>query len=127
VGLPKAQRLRMIVSEVNSAAPFKDGKEARFVLAEIMRSIENQHSGVPENPGAADAATDGRMYPPDDMFESASGSPRVRLFRHLRHRTFIGENGALRIVTALGHELIDVAGRDGRTVNDLLEVGDESD
>jgi hypothetical protein len=74
------------------ASPFESGIAARNALAEIMKAVEDELSGIPENPGAAAAPADGRMYPPDDKFEISSGSVRVRLFKQLRHRTWIAEN-----------------------------------
>ena len=60
------------------------------------------------------------MYPPDDRFEIQSDCPQVRLFKQLRHRTWIGENGALRIIRSDGTVEIDLRGADERTVADLL-------
>src|SRR5258708_6766190 len=103
---------------LRNAAPFQDGLHARFALEEIMRAVEDEHSDCPENPLAAASPdpTDGRMYPPDDSFEKPSGSVDVRLFRHKRHSTYIGKNGALRIVRASGSVEIDLCGIDGKSV-----------
>jgi hypothetical protein len=119
----KAERLDEIMRRLRNAAPFEDGAHARFALEEIMRAVEDEHSGVPENPLAASLPdpTDGRMYPPDDSFEKSSGSAYVRLFRHKRHSTYIGKNRALRIVRASGLIEIDLCGIDGKSVGDLLE------
>jgi hypothetical protein len=78
-------------------------------------------SGVPEDLFAATSTlTDGRMYPPDDRFEINSGCPSVRVFKHVRHRTSIGANGALKIATSDGTVHLDLAGADGKTVACLL-------
>ncbi len=86
-----------------------------------MRDVEDSLSGVPENLEAATAPSDGRMYPPSDNFEVDSGTLQVRLFKQRRHRTYIGDNGALQIATAQGNLAIDLAGSDGRTITDLVK------
>jgi hypothetical protein len=93
-----------------------------------MREVEDELSGIPEDPNAAATlTTDGRMYPPHDWFEKPSGSPRVRLFRLKRHQTWIGDNGALKIVSWQGTIEIDLPGSDFRTVDSLLEAIHELD
>jgi hypothetical protein len=125
----KPERLEEMMRRLRAAAPFRDGEHARLQLEEIMRSVEDEHSGIPENPLAAISPdpTDGRMYPPDDNFEKPSGSRHVRLFKHKRHSTLIGANGALRIVRASGAVEVDLSGTDGRTVADLMEYDHETD
>ena len=93
---------------------------ARSALDQVMKAVEDELSGIPENLNAATVPSDGRMYPPDDRFEIQSGCPQVRLFKQLRHRTWIGENGALRIIRSDGTVEIDLRGADERTVADLL-------
>jgi hypothetical protein len=91
-----------------------------------MRAVEDEFSGVPENPDAATARSDGRMYPPHDDFEIASGSEDVRTFKQARHRTSFGENGALRISFGNGSIEVDLPGSDGRIVAELeSETNDE--
>ena len=121
--IPKTERLSEIIRRLVDAAPFRDGDVARSALEEIMRSVENAWSGVPEDPMAAISPdpTDGRMYPPHDDFERSSGSPFVRLWRHRRHKTYIGSNGALQIERASGFIEVDIPGCDGKCVCELLE------
>lgn len=85
-----------------------------------MKAVEDEYSGIPENPDSTTTGTDGRMYPPHDRFEIDSGSPRVRTFKQLRHRTSFGENGALRITTPDGTIVVDLAGADGISIAALL-------
>ena len=123
-GLPaeKSERLREIMRRLRNAAPFADGDVARMTLEETMRAVEDELSGIPENPDSATAkVADGRMYPPDDRFEISSGSPLVRTFKQLRHRTSIGANGSMRIKRSDGDIDIDLAGADGKTITDLLQ------
>ena len=117
----KGERLAKIVVRLRTAAPFSSGAIARLALETIMRDVEDEFSGIPENPNAVAAPPDGRMYPPDDCFEIASGSPLIRTFKQTRHRTSFGENGSLLITRSDGVVEIDLFGPDGRTVRDLLE------
>lgn len=116
----KAERLKAILIQLEVAGPFSDGVSARDALAEIMERVEDQMSGVPSNPNSVTAPTDGRMYPPDDRFEISSGSSNVRTFKHVRHRTSIGKNGAVMITLPSGEILFNKPGLNGKTIDDLL-------
>jgi hypothetical protein len=120
IEVPKAERLELILRELKEASPFSSGENARERLYEIMTKVEDELSGIPENPAAASSAADGRMYPPDDNFEIASGSPHVRTFKQLRHRTSFGDNGAVQITRPDASVVFDIAGADGRFVADLI-------
>lgn len=122
----KEYRLKMIEARLSDAAPFAGGAQARRRLEQIMKEVEDEFSGIPENPNAATSPPDGRMYPPNDNFEVMSNIPSVRVFRQLRHRTSFGDNGALRITKSDGSLMVDLAGEDGRFIGDLLaEVQNE--
>lgn len=118
----KSERLREIIQRLKNAAPFIDGEDARTALEEIMRLVEDELSGIVEDPNAAFApVSDGRMYPPHDRFEISSGSPRVRTFKQARHQTSFGVNGSLLIARSDGSVEINLAGADNKTVTNLLE------
>jgi hypothetical protein len=119
LGVTKRERLAEIVRRLTLAAPFGSGAEARLALEEIMRIVEDELSGVPENPDAAFALPDGRMYPPHDRFEIASEWPQIQIFKQTRHRTYFGANGAMKIESSEGTVMIDLRGRDGRSIGDL--------
>lgn len=121
MALSRSERVTEMFHRLFEAAPFSDGAQARAVLEEIMRKIENEHSGVREDPNAHLATTsDGRMYPPHDRFAFFSGSPRISAFGQTRHRTFIGDNGAVRIERRSdGVAAIDISGADGKTIAQL--------
>lgn len=119
--VPKRERLDLILRALRIASPFSTGQEVRTKLEQIMRSIENELSGVPENPNAASSPPDGRMYPPSDDYEIPSGSPHIRTFKQLRHRTLFGDNGAIKITRPDGSAEIDLPGADGRFVADLFQ------
>ena len=122
-------RVAEILRRLALAAPFASGAEALAVLHQIVRDVENQYSGIPEDPNAHLATTsDGRMYGPHDRFAFRSGSPRISAWGQTGHRTFIGDNGAMRIERrADGAAEIDLPGGDGKTIADLMDAQDEAD
>jgi hypothetical protein len=121
VGESKRVRLDEIKRELTAAQPFGSLDEARAALVRIMDTVEDRLSGVTKNPDSAESQiTDGRMYPPDDRFETKQECPTVRLFKQRAHRTYFGENGSLKIVTADGSVELDFQGADGKSVSDLL-------
>ncbi len=119
LAVTKRERLNETLRRVRDAAPFPNGFAARGALERIMNEVEDQFSGIPRNPHATTAPTDGRMYPPDDMFEIQSGSWGVRTFKQTRHRTSFGENGALEIVLWDGTVEISLCGQDGKFISDI--------
>jgi hypothetical protein len=120
IGVSKRERLDLILRRLEEASPFSTCDEARLELETIMRGVEDELSGTVENPDAATSPTDGRMYPPSDDFEISSGSPHVRTFKQLRHRTSFGDNGAIKITRPDGTVEIDLPGADGRSVAELI-------
>jgi hypothetical protein len=60
------------------------------------------------------------MYPPHDRYLKNSGSPLIQLFGHVRHRTALAVNGAIKITLSDGTVAVDKPGADGRTVDELL-------
>jgi hypothetical protein len=88
----------------------------------IIRQVEDELSGIPENPKADETiVSDGRMYPPTDKRELKAISPLVRTFRHVGHKTSFGENGAILIQALDGSAMLDLSGKDGRRISDLLQ------
>ena len=120
IGLSKRERLELVLQQLEAAAPFATYEEARSTLEQIMRCIEDDLSGIPENPDAATSPTDGRMYPPNDKYAIPSGSPQVHTFKQRGHRTSFGDNGAVKITFPDGTVVVDLPGADGKTVADLL-------
>ena len=117
----KGERLVVFLTRLRRSHPFANGVEARAAVERIMREVEDELSGIPENLHAADAqVTDGRMYPPHDAFEIKSDSPSVRTFKQTRHRTSFGENGAICITGVNGKLVLDLRGADGRNISELI-------
>jgi hypothetical protein len=130
VVLSRRERVTEILRRFSRAAPFSNDADARAALEQIVREVENEHSGIPEDPNAHLAKTsDGRMYPPHDRFPFPSGSHRIRGFVQTGHRTFFGDNGAVRIERRPdGATAIDIPGADGKTIADLrTETKHETD
>jgi hypothetical protein len=121
VVLSRGERVTEMLRRLSKTAPFSDGADARAALERIVREVEDEHSGVPEDPNAHLAKTsDGRMYPPHDRFAFPSGSPHISAFGQTGHRTFFGDNGAVRIERRSdGMAEIDIPGADGKTITDL--------
>jgi hypothetical protein len=119
--LSRRERVTQMLHRLARAAPFSTGADARAALEQIVRDVEDVHSGVPEDLNAHLATTsDGRMYPPHDRFAFSSGSPRISAFGQTGHRTFFGDNGAIRIERRSdGAAEIDIPGADGKTIADL--------
>jgi hypothetical protein len=118
--MARRERFEEMMRRMRELAPFSDGDRARAVLEGVMRAVEDQCSGIPENPDAHLARTsDGRMYPPHDKYEISSGSAHIRAFRQIGHRTFFGDNGALLIERLDGTAELDLSGTDGKKITDL--------
>jgi hypothetical protein len=119
----KAERLSELFRRLRIAPTCRDWIEARRQLEDTMNAVEDEFSGIPFNPDAANVPPDGRMYPPHDKYLRDSGSPLVHLFGHVRHRTAFGVNGAMKITLSDGTVALDKPGADGRTVDDLYAEG----
>jgi len=97
-----------------AAAPPAGSFDAAYrLLCQTLEAVEDEFSGVPNNPTRWQA--DGRLYPPqqDTSFE-VPGSPEVTGFRSRAHKTYIGRNGAIEIRSAFdGTVVFEKPGSDG--------------
>jgi len=111
--LPKSQRLELFVARLNAAEPAGTQEAAFLTIAAALKAVEDEHSGVPDNP--ANWRTDGRMYPPQsDMAKPDADRPGVTVYRSRSHRTFIARNGAFAIENIWSrNQLVEKIGRDG--------------
>ncbi len=92
------------------------GEDAYALLCATLDAVEDEHSGVPNNP--SNWRTDGRMYPPQlDRVYAVPGFPEVLRYGHFKHDTFIASNGAIEVkIVATGEVHFAKAGTDGRGV-----------
>ena len=112
----RSQRFALFLAALEAAPSARDRVSARLLLAETMNRIEEAHSGVPYDP--ENWMTDGRMYPPQDDQEKVSPIAGTSMFFSLKHRIWIGANGAVRIERRLppnpGFVELDKPGSDGK-------------
>ena len=117
----------MILAAIMEAPAASNREEALALMERVFRSVEDVYSGVPHDPQHID-----RLYPPIAAMERrVDHKPWLRRYRHTRHYTLIGDNGAITVrvfVRGLkdGVETIvsertefDKPGADGRRVDDL--------
>lgn len=111
----RKQRIALFLSALKDASPAHDEASARSLLANILNSVEDAHSGAlydPENWMAHD-----RMYPPQNDFRRAGAPAGTELFHTQGHRIWFGSNGAIRIEVRKGRDggrvELDKPGADG--------------
>ncbi len=108
----KGERLTEVFRRLAGKPAAASYEEARKLLADVLTGVEDELSGVPNNP--ATWRSDGRMYPPqDDNERRVKGSPKVRVFRTVAHRIFFRANGAMEIQDLQRKVAFRKAGADG--------------
>ena len=70
------------------------------LITATLNDVENEFSGVPYDP--TNWASDGRLYPPQEDQRTNDPIVGVRAYRSRGHRTYISEDGAIRIVRVTG-------------------------
>jgi hypothetical protein len=116
--ISKAKRLQTFLHRLEAASPASSAEEAFTLLAETLRTVEDELSGVPDRPELW--KTDGRMYPPqEDSRVKNTERPWLRKYRNKGHYDFIGQNGSIRIETLDGVLLLDKPGYDGLKTHDI--------
>ena len=115
--LTKQERLKIFLERMNAAAPTSSDSEALELLSRILNKVEDEFTTIPYLPEQWMA--DGRMYPPQADSKRIVTS-EISRYRNRNHNTFIGTNGAIKIVTVNGNNVVlDKAGRDGERIGDI--------
>jgi len=118
--IAKSERLREFFRRLLELPAARNFQEAWDLIASTLNEVEDELSGVPNNP--SNWRTDGRMYPPQfDSEKRFAGHPKVRRFRSVAHNTLIGENGSIQIRAQApnplhGEVLMSKPGADGKEV-----------
>jgi len=114
--MTKTERIRLFLGQMAAAAASGSHDEAYTLIATTLTAVEDEHSGVTNNPAMWE--TDGRLYPPQpDSAALPKEYPTVIRYRSVDHWTYVAPNGAFRIEIVASHKvLIDRPGRDGRLV-----------
>lgn len=112
----KKDRLEIFIKRLEAAEAPRSADEALLLLRTTLNEVEDELSGVANNPELWES--DGRMYPPNEDSRRKADGP-CRRYRSRKHNSILGENGALKIVTLNDEVLLDKAGRDGRSADEL--------
>ena len=116
---PQSVRLQEFFARLGRCLPFTSSEEAYDGLVSILEAVEDELTGIPNNP--QNWKTDGRLYPPqrDNWFEVPGRSDITRM-RTKAHNVFIGSNGAIEIRTVKTSIVVfSKSGSDGRKVWEL--------
>ena len=93
--LPKRDRLREVFRRLASAESPSTFDEAYRLLCSTIELVEDQHSGLPNEPARWKELQ--RLFPPGtDRMSSVEGT-EVKRFDSLGHVTYIAPNGAIEI------------------------------
>ncbi|MDX1990490.1 MAG: hypothetical protein SFV17_27600 [Candidatus Obscuribacter sp.] len=94
--MEKNSRLKIFHERLEAASPASTHAEAYTLIQTILNAVEDEHSGVPNNP--QNWQTDGRLYPPQiDSVRKVYNFPWVLRYRSSNHNTFIASNGAIEV------------------------------
>jgi hypothetical protein len=92
----KVARLELFYERLAVAPAAKSRDESYALICEILDAIEDEFSGVPNNP--SNWQTGGRLYPPQtDRAYAVDGFPEVIRYKSFRHETYIATNGAIEV------------------------------
>ncbi|HST62973.1 MAG TPA: hypothetical protein VLK84_29970 [Longimicrobium sp.] len=113
----KRERLHEFYRRLAEAPHATTSDEALSQLTSILNEVEDELTGIPNDPG--NWRYDERIYPPQhDSMHGVQGQPRAVRFRSVGHNTYIGANGAIEIVSMDGTVELRKPGADGRGVWD---------
>jgi hypothetical protein len=115
--LHKNERFALFRQRLLDAPPASSLEEAFATLAATLNAVEDELSGIPNNP--SNWQNDGRMYPPQrDHRRTPRNAPGVVRYRSVGHNTFIAENGSIRIEMISREVVLKKPGADGRIIAD---------
>ena len=113
----REERLQTFLDRLQAAVPAKSRDEAFSQISTILTEVEDELSGIPNDPGRH--LDDNRLYPPQlDSQRSVDGRPDIKRYRSKGHNTYIRDNGAIRIgrIKKTSIVIFDKAGADGKFV-----------
>lgn len=112
----KSARLEVFYERLQAAPPAETHDEAYELLCATLNAVEDEHSGVPNNP--ASWQTDGRLYPPQkDRVYAVPGFPEVLRYNSFKHDTYVASNGAIEVkIIATGAVHFEKSGANGKGV-----------
>jgi hypothetical protein len=114
----KNDRFQEFIKRLEEAEPVGSGEEAFEMLADTLNCVENELSNIPYFP--TQWMNDGRMYPPQVDNKRITANPKVDRYRNRLHNTYIGSNGAIKILAIEGNiVIVDKPGTDKRKVDNL--------
>jgi hypothetical protein len=115
--MEKGARLHELFRRMSAAPAAGSADEALELITEILNAVEDEHSGVPNDPTGPRA--DERMFPPIERYHFAiEGRPDLQGYRQKAHDTIIAGNGAILIrVRKTMKTMFEKPGRDGRKVD----------
>lgn len=91
----KEERLKEVFRRLSSLPPASTFEEAYRQLCETLDQVEDEMSGLPNEPESW--MTLDRMFPPQSDRMSSVAECDVKRFDNLRHITYISANGAIEI------------------------------
>ena len=102
--MDKFARLQLFYERLQAAPAASTHNESYTLLCDTLNAVEDEHSGVPNNP--SNWQTDGRLYPPQtDRVYAVDGFPEVVRYRSFKHDTYIGSNGAIEVKVIATNEV----------------------
>ena len=115
--MTKGQRIAELVRRLEAAPAAGNAEDALRLVTMVLEEIEDQHSGVPNDPSSPMA--DERIWPPIAKYHFAiEGKPYLDGYRQRGHETIIGANSAIFIRTRRDARVIlNKTGQDGRKVD----------
>ena len=102
--MDKYARLQLFYERLQAAPAASTHDESYALVCDTLNAVEDEHSGVPNNPN--NWQTDGRLYPPQpDRSYAVDGFPGVVRYRSFGHNTYIASNGAIEVKVVATNEV----------------------